>query len=178
MDKNQNIYINKIDATHVELLSKVALKAYSDHYLHFWHDGGKWYMGKCFSVQALQKELKDENALFFIAYENDEALGYLKINIDAALEGQEEKNALELERIYLTKAATGKGVGGKIMQLVFKIAKEKHKDIIWLKVMDSSTGPIAFYKKMGFEICGTYNLDFTVMKEELRGMYVMKKVVK
>ncbi len=44
--------------------------------------------------------------------------------------------------------------------------------------MDSSTAAIAFYKKFGFEVCGTYHLNFPQMKEELRGMYIMKAAVR
>jgi len=39
--------------------------------------------------------------------------------------------------------------------------------------MDTSEGPIAFYKKMGFEIVGTHRLKHELMKEELRGMVIM-----
>lgn len=170
-----NIRIVQIFSEDAAVLSVVALKAYRNHYLHLWYDGGEWYMEKCFSVQCLQREMQNENAAFFIAYENEEALGFLKLNIDAALQGEEEKNAMELERIYLTGAATGKGFGKKIMEFVLAIAKDNNKDILWLKVMDTSSSPIAFYKKMGFEICGSYQLDFPVMKKELRGMLIMKR---
>lgn len=43
--------------------------------------------------------------------------------------------------------------------------------------MDSSNGPIAFYTKMGFQLCGTTRLSFEQMKEELRGMVIMKKEI-
>ena len=41
--------------------------------------------------------------------------------------------------------------------------------------MDSSKDAIAFYEKMGFQLCGTHYLDFEPMKKEFRGMVVMKK---
>jgi ribosomal protein S18 acetylase RimI-like enzyme len=177
MISNSDIKIRRIGAARVALLSKTAIRAYSDHYLHLWYDNGEWYIEKSFSIKNLLRELEDENGRFFIIYENDEAVGFLKLNIDAPLAGNENLNGLELERIYLTKKASGKGIGKAVLDFVFQISKEQNKDLVWLKVMDSSTDAIKFYKNNGFEICGTYHLDFPEMKEEFRGMYIMRKLL-
>lgn len=170
-----SIQIKPITISEASLLSEVAMKAYNDHYLHLWYDNGEWYKQRCFTEEVLKDELSDSNNLFFLAYLDDEPVGFLKLRINAALETEPEKDAMELERIYLTKAASGKGIGKSLVNLSFSIAKEQHKQIIWLKAMDSSTGPIAFYKQMGFVQCGIYRLTFEQMKEELRGMVIMKK---
>lgn len=169
------ITARKIDNTEAALLSQVALKAYNDHYLHLWFDNGEWYKQRCFTKEVLQDELANPNNLFFLACLDNEPVGFLKLRIDAALETEPTKNGMELERIYLTKAASGKGIGKHLMELSFNIGHENHKEIIWLKAMDSSHGPLNFYKKMGFELCGTSRLSFEQMKEELRGMITMKK---
>ena len=175
MDTSDIIDIKTIGTKDVALLSDVAVRAYCDHYKHLWYDEGKWYSKKSFSKENLLNELTDENAQFFIIYFNKDAVGFLKLNIDAPLE--ENADALELERIYLTKSVTGKGIGKFVFDFVIEIAKQQNKKLIWLKVMDSSTNAIAFYKKMRFEICGTIRLDFEMMKPELRGMFVMKKML-
>jgi diamine N-acetyltransferase len=173
-----DIIIKKINVTDAALLSTVALKAYDDHYQHLWYDNGEWYRLRCFTKEILAAELADNNNLFFFAYLDDEPVGFLKLRIDAALETETAKEAMELERIYLTKAVSGKGVGKALMQLTDAIAKDYNKHFIWLKAMDTSEGPIAFYKKMGYETCGTYRLNFEQMKEELSGMVIMKKEVR
>ncbi|WP_018616031.1 GNAT family N-acetyltransferase [Segetibacter koreensis] len=155
------------------MLSETALGVYSDHYLHLWHDQGKWYTDKYFSIERLTSELINPNSAFYLAFYNEFVAGFLKINLHAPLDNN--KNALELERIYLAKNFEGKGIGKTLIQLTFAIAKESNKDLIWLKAMDSSVGPIAFYKKMGFEISGIYELKHVLMKEELRGMVIMTK---
>jgi GNAT superfamily N-acetyltransferase len=171
------IHIERIGAEDAELLSKVALKSYADHYLHLWHDGGEWYMKKFFSPEHLSTELADTNAQFYLAYYNSTPVGFLKINIDAPLQGEEDRNALELERIYLARHAEGKGIGKALVNLTFEVAKQNSKEFVWLKAMDTSDGPIAFYKNMGFEITGTFRLKHEMMKEELRGMVIMKKTL-
>jgi len=172
-----NIEIKRIGAADATRLNEIAVRAYSDHYNHLWYDGGKWYIEKSFSQENLLQELKDTNAWFFIIYYSKKVVGFLKLNIDAPFAHEENINALELERIYLTKSATGKGIGKKIVDYTAGIAKAKDKKLIWLKVMDSSTDAIEFYKKMGFEICGDAHLNFEMMKPEFRGMYVMKKLL-
>ena len=174
---DKNISLKRITAADAPQLSEIAIKAYCDHYLHLWKEGGAWYIEKSFSVNNLEKELADTNAWFFLVYYLNEAVGFIKLNIDAPLPGQEDNNAMELERIYLTKAASGKGIGTFLLNYSFEVAAEKSKKIIWLKAMDSSAEAISFYTKMGFEICGTAHLDFPQMKEEFKGMFVMKKVL-
>src|ERR1051326_7278967 len=101
MNSNSNIEIKRIGADDAALLSNVAVTAYRDHYLHLWYDEGKWYIEKSFAENNLRAELKDPNAWFFIIYYKREAVGFLKLNIDAPLLS-ENGNVLELERIYLT----------------------------------------------------------------------------
>ena len=171
----EDFYVRELEAKDAAFLSQVAIKAYADHYLDLWYDGGKWYMEKYFSTEKLTEELNDQNSRFFLAFINDSPAGFLKLNISAALEGFEEKRGLELERIYLNKAAAGQGIGRRLFELTCKIAIENNKDFVWLKAMDTSEGPIAFYTKMGFTVTGTHRLKHPLMKEELRGMVVMTK---
>jgi hypothetical protein len=64
MIPGDDIKIRRIGAANVALLSDVAVRAYSDHYLHLWYDKGEWYIDKSFSVKNLLRELEDENARF------------------------------------------------------------------------------------------------------------------
>ncbi|MBA4141367.1 MAG: GNAT family N-acetyltransferase, partial [Segetibacter sp.] len=121
--KKKEISVRRVGAKDARLLSEVAIKAYSDHYLHLWYDGGAWYIKKCFTTEALTAELNDTNAEFYLALYGNAPVGFLKLNIDAPLPG-EDKKALELERIYLNKEATGKGIGSELVQLTIKTAKE------------------------------------------------------
>ncbi|MBL7816694.1 MAG: GNAT family N-acetyltransferase [Saprospiraceae bacterium] len=171
-------------------LSKVALKAYFDHYRHLWFDAGEWYAEKCFNVEQLRLELSDENALFFGVEDDKEPLGFLKINQNYPLsknrcqsdvlqletfDSEEIENALELERIYLTKQGQGRGIGRMLVDYTFTIGQELQKEVVWLKAMDTSLEAIAFYEKMGFKTCATMRLTFERMKPILRGMVAMKK---
>ncbi|MFD2514912.1 GNAT family N-acetyltransferase [Pontibacter locisalis] len=167
------IQITHCTTKDLHTLQDIAINSYGDHYLYLWHDGGMWYIDRCFSDGALRKELEDPNAAFFLIYAAQELVGFLKLNLHKAIEGFTEQEALELERIYLLKSASGKGIGKAAVDFTKQFSRERGKKVIWLKAMDSSKS-VVFYEKNGFEKCGTYTLDFEAMKEEYRGMYVLK----
>lgn len=160
-------------------LTILAREIYKEHYLHLWHPGGaEWYMQEyAYALEKIQNELLDTHVEYYLAFENDVPAGYMKLVLDAPLPGNETKNGLEVERIYFFKNAMGKGTGRQLMQLAMEKAKAMNKDFIFLKAMDSSRDAIGFYQKLGYTICGTLKLPFpafSLMKEEYRGMLVLK----
>jgi GNAT superfamily N-acetyltransferase len=169
--------IRPVTVRDLSLLQRAAIAAYSDHYLHLWYDKAKWYIERCFSLTTIKLELENPNCTFFLAFWDQEPVGFLKLNLHAAFEDIPGTEALELERIYLTKKATGKGIGSQLVHTSLQIAKHLHKKCIWLKAMDSSMEAIAFYKSQGFTICGTHTLEFPQMIESYRGMVIMKKEI-
>ena len=177
---DHQIIIQQINSSHVAELAALAKDIYQQHYLHLWHEGGAdWYMNEfAYSENKLKNELNDPNVIYCIAYQNKAALGYVKININAELKGFEPLNGLEVERIYLFKNVTGKGIGKQLMQFAFTTAQQYHKDFVFLKAMDSSQDAINFYKCLGFNTCGSFQLPmpaFQLMKEQFRGMIILKK---
>ncbi len=183
------IRIFKLSFQDAQWLSDLAKKAYFDNYTHLWYDEGAWYAERCFNIEQMRQELSDDNAQFFGVEDAKESLGFLKMNMDyplskdhcqtkdltlLAFETDEIPNALELERIYLTKNGQGRGIGHRLVQLTLNAARSSGKDVVWLKAMATSPA-LRFYEKMGFKNCVTLHLGFEQMKPEMRGMVGMKK---
>jgi diamine N-acetyltransferase len=169
--------IHPITSEKLTELADVAGRAYRDHYLHLWHDNGNWYLDQFFSLQRFKDELNNPDFKFYLIYEGEFAVGFFKLNMRPHF-GRHPDTDMEVERIYLMKEASGKGIGSQVMKEVESIAKEHHRTRLLLKVMDSSKDAIAFYKKLGYAIFGTHRLSFPQMKEEFRGMYMMTKDIK
>ena len=169
-----NLKIEKISISEVGKFSEVATRAYFDHYRHLWYDEGEWYAHKCFNINQLTEELSDVKNEFFFAILDKNPVGFLKLRPKNQLAGQ-EGNGFEIERIYLTNEATGRGVGRSLMEFAIEMAIQQDKDYVWLKAMDSSQNAIRFYESLGFEICGTSRLDFEQMKTEYLGMVAMRR---
>lgn len=169
-----NLRIEKITVSEVEKFSEVATRAYFDHYRHLWYDEGEWYAHKCFNINQLTEELTDAKNEFFFAILDEKYVGFLKIRPENQLAGQ-DGDGFEVERIYLTSEATGRGVGRKLIEFAIEMAQQQNKNYVWLKAMDSSQNAIRFYESLGFEICGTSRLDFEQMKTEYLGMVAMRR---
>lgn len=169
--------IVRIAAGDAAELAEVAAAAYSDHYRHLWHDNGEWYLKRSFSVEQLVSELDIEVNHFYLARWNGENVGFLKTRTDRSLPIFEASDAYEVERIYLRSSAQSRGIGRALIDLSVSEAQRLGRSIVWLKVMDSSTDAIAFYEKLGFEKCGGERLDFELLRDELRGMYWMKRTI-
>lgn len=170
--------IQQIDKSKAAELSGLAKAIYVEHYLHLWYPGGaEWYMNEyAYPEDKLQAELADPNNLHYIVY-NDKGLpeGYLKLKLQSVCHVCENKTGLEIERIYLHKAFTGKGIGKQLMELSEAIARQHNQQLIFLKAMDTSLDAIRFYKKMGFTEHGRLVLPFENMKEIYRGMVILCK---
>lgn len=176
------ITLRKATQTDASVLTTLARQIYKEHYLYLWHPGGaRWYMEEyAYAGGKIKNELSDNNVEYFMAFENGIPAGYLKLVLNAQLTGYENRDALEVERIYLLKKMMGKGTGRQFMQLAMDKAKALSKDIIFLKAMDSGIDAIEFYKKLGYSICGSLQLPlpaFLLMKEEYRGMLILKREV-
>ena len=171
---NGALDIRPCNVNDIEVLSALAIKAYKEVYLYLWNDDGSWYINRVFSNEQFQKEFEDSNAEFFMVLFNESPIGFMKLNIDLPLPGFEYFDAMELERIYLLKSASGMGFGRKAVEFCFKYAQSKHKEMIWLKSMDSSDA-LYFYSRMGFKEVGEYRLDYEIMKPEFRGMKILMK---
>jgi diamine N-acetyltransferase len=171
------LIIKPITLNNAEILSALSTQIYAEHYTHLWDDEGIWYANNSFSISQLQEELSDFNNLFFFASHENQNVGFLKLRPQNQL-ADEEGDGFEIERIYLQKSTTGKGIGRQLVAFAIGMAVAQNKDYVWLKAIESSFDAVNFYKKLGFEVCGTSRLDYPLLKPELRGMVTMKKVLK
>lgn len=184
-----SFHIHAVEEKDVAELSDIAQRAYIDHYTYLWQDGGKWYTQKMYAEAQLLSEIKDPNVAYYIVSQNNIPLGFIKLKKDYPLSigasgltfghGEGSKiallNALYIDRIYFVKEATGKGIGKACFDFMEKIAITENKNSLWLMAMDCSTDAIRFYEKQGFEKCGSWVLDFEIMKPELRNMSIFYK---
>ena len=170
-----NLHINRIYSQGAGRLSQVARKAYYDHFRYLWEDGGVSYVQAMFSEDALHRDLADPQTRYYLASQDQHPVGYLKINLKAPLD--EYKNALELSRIYLTKEGAGQGIGKKLVQQCFEEAVVRQKEVVWLKVLESSEDSIAFYRKQGFVKHADITFRYPRLKNRSLPMYIMKKIM-
>lgn len=169
--------IRKIGFDDLRELREIGISSYVPHYAHLWKPNGiEWYINRCFGEEFLKNEILNANVEYYIIENNGENIGMMKLVLKKTLPDSEIENALYLEKIYFIKSWTGKGVGRKLIDFTLRRAAELNCECVWLMAMDTSAKPIEAYKKAGFVIDSYTNLgdEFELMKEEFRGMVVMK----
>ncbi|MDQ6471583.1 GNAT family N-acetyltransferase [Flavobacterium sp. LHD-80] len=108
------------------------------------------YLEESFATEKLTSELKNEFSYFYLAEIDEKVIGYLKLNTGEAQTEIQEKNALEIERIYVAKEFHGKNVGQELYVQALKIAEELNVSYIWLGVWEKNFRAVSFYTKNGF----------------------------
>lgn len=112
-----------------------------------------------FSPVAVLNELKDEDDLYFIAWYNTVAAGYMRLKEDYHDYPVIKKyKALELKRIYVLKEYQSKKIGAALMAYALQLAKEKNYEVVWLGVWEHNYKAQTFYKKWGFIDTGDTHL--------------------
>lgn len=154
---------------------EVGRLAYNQHYLHLWkHGNSAPYIESSFTLDVLSKEENDANTILYRILCNKIAVGVLKITLNAALDPYSATDALCIDKIYILKAHSGKGIGKKVLQFAMLRAKELNKKIVWLDTMQK--GPaLNFYLKNGYGIHSECRVPFAMVKENESLMWVMTK---
>jgi ribosomal protein S18 acetylase RimI-like enzyme len=129
-------------------------------------------MNEQFTRQKLIDEVKQPWHIFFLAFINNEPVGYVKMRDGSLPLALVDRSCIEIARIYSVQHTIGKGVGRKLMQTCLDIAKQKTKQILWLGVWEKNQRAIDFYTKWGFEKFGEQ--DF-ILGDDVQRDWLMKK---
>ena len=108
------------------------------------------FMREQFSREKLMAEVTDQMNEFYIAWEEEEPAGYLKLRKAEPLPELGESPAIEIARIYVSARQIGKGVGQQLMQTAIDYAIAERFPTIWLGVWEQNEKAIGFYHKNGF----------------------------
>ncbi|GAB5475269.1 MAG: hypothetical protein Mars2KO_33680 [Maribacter sp.] len=154
---------------------EVGTRAYNQHYLHLWPlQDSSPYISNSFTLEILEKEERDENTLLYLIKSDSKVVGVLKFTLNARLDGYTQQDALYVDKIYIQREYSGKGIGGKTIQFVLLRAAELQKKIVWLDAMQK--GPaLNFYLKNGFDIYGESEIRLPTVLETEKQMYIMVK---
>lgn len=170
------VNIKKAGLADLQELQAIGTDSYLPHYTHLWKENdAEWYLNRCFGDEFLKNELADANVEYYIISAEEKNIGILKLVLRKPLPDSNIENALYLEKIYFIKEWTGKGVGREVMNFTFERAKQLNRELVWLVVMDTADKPVKAYERAGFVIHSRSNIDFELMKDEYRGIFVMKK---
>ncbi|WP_035673294.1 GNAT family N-acetyltransferase [Flavobacterium sp. 83] len=146
-----SIEIRKATLTDLEAIQKISTQTFTETFAAVnTPENIANYVADSFNSEQLTSELNNANSLFYLATASNEIVGYLKVNFGDAQTEMINKNALEVHRIYVSKAFHGKNVGQLLIDEVKKIALKTDVDYIWLGVWEENHRALRFYTKNGF----------------------------
>ncbi len=146
-----NIDIRKGTITDLSVLQNIGRQTFSETFA-----GGnteanmKKYLEEGFSDEKLTTELNNPDSEFYFAFQENEVIGYLKINHGQSQTELKDESAMEIERIYVLKDFHGKNIGQLLFEKAIELATQKNANYIWLGVWEENPRAINFYKKNGF----------------------------
>ena len=146
-----NIYIERVTLNNIDQLQKIGRQTFHETFsAENTEENMTKYLEERFSVEKLTTELNDKNSEFYFATDDNNVIGYLKLNFGLSQTELQDNKALEIERIYVLKEFHGKNVGQLLYNKAIQIAREKKAVYVWLGVWEENSRAINFYKKNGF----------------------------
>jgi ribosomal protein S18 acetylase RimI-like enzyme len=149
------IEIRKADAADAKLIRVLGAVTFFEAY--FEQDDANDlanYIHESFDLEKIRAEIEDKNAVFFIIYFENHAVGYAKLRENSKAECIKTENSIELQRIYIVERVFGKGIGEQLLKHCLETAKAHGFETLWLGVWEKNKRAQKFYAKHGFKRVG------------------------
>lgn len=147
------IEIRKATVSDLETIQKISIQTFTETFAAVnTPENIANYIKNSLNTEQLTAELNNLSSQFYIAYSNDEVVGYLKINFGDAQTESINENALEVQRIYVLQNFHGKNIGQLLLDEVKKIAQITNVDSVWLGVWEENHRALRFYTKNEFVV--------------------------
>lgn len=169
----EKITIRSATFADAKLLAELGAKTFYETFESFnTEEDMASYLENNFTMNQLERELKEEGATFLLALHGDSVVGYAKMRKQEQPEGLNEIDNIEIERIYSSKEYLGKQVGKTLMEACLNFAKQGGHKVVWLGVWERNSRAISFYEKWGFEKFGSHPF---ILGKDLQTDLLMRK---
>lgn len=98
-----------------------------------------------YSTDSLHKQMSEDGHIYYIAFDENKAVGYVSIQ-------QESADTFHLQKIYVLPNQQGKRIGQKLFEQAIKAIKEQHPSPCKMELNVNRSNPaLGFYQKMGMQ---------------------------
>ncbi|MBF4472543.1 GNAT family N-acetyltransferase [Flavobacterium sp. HJJ] len=145
------IEIKKANLEDLITIQKISIESFTETFSEInTPENMEKYLKDNFNTAQLTLEINNPNSPFYIAYWDNDPVGYLKLNSGNAQTETIEDETIEIQRIYVLKAFHGKKIGQLLLDKAIKVAQESNVDYAWLGVWEENHRALQFYTKNGF----------------------------
>ena len=138
----------------IPALSKLATDSFIAKFGHLYSaENLAMFLEENLSGQAITAELANPDRVYRLAEGDDGALlGYAKIGLNCGFPDHTRGGrVMELKQLYAAPEATGKGIGGALMDWAMDQFAARGADEAQLSVYAHNEGAHRFYRRYGFE---------------------------
>jgi ribosomal protein S18 acetylase RimI-like enzyme len=147
----QDLLIQKASISDLSDLQSISQETFRETFAaHNTAEDMDQYLAAVFNTAQLTKEINHSESNFYLAILNNKLIGYLKVNFGNAQTEIKDQWAMEMERIYILKAYSGRSIGTLLLRKALSLAKEEKLRYIWLGVWEHNLRAIRFYENHGF----------------------------
>ena len=118
------------------------------------------YADEHFTRAKVEHWLSRADARTLLALVDDAPAGYLHVRRAPVPACVDDREAIELSRLYLLASAQGTGLGSALMTELLALAAGLGAATIWLGAYDRNVKALAFYARHGFAQVGTHAFEF------------------
>jgi ribosomal protein S18 acetylase RimI-like enzyme len=135
----------------IPLLRRMAIETQLDTFAEFnTPQNMDAFIRTSYSVEQFEREFGEPGSIYYIAWSGKEPAGFLRLRTSDEVEQYLGKNAIEIQRLYVTGNYLGKKVGSALMQKALTHARNMKCEWVWLGVWEHNFRAQDFYKKWGF----------------------------
>lgn len=118
------------------------------------------YADEHFTADRVTAWLERASARTLLASVGDMPVGYAHVRRAAVPACVDDRDAVELSRLYLLACAQGAGVGGALIAAAIAEIAALGGATVWLGAYDRNARALAFYARRGFVQVGTHEFEF------------------
>ena len=143
---------------HAPLISRIGRESFFDAFSRHFHSKEDLvnYLDYTYCPGRIAASIGKPNNSFFMAFQNGQAIGFIKLKKRSSNKLFAEDAQAELQKIYILTAFHGTGASGKLMKAGLQVAESINSKLIWLDVITENEKAIRFYQKNGFIRAGNH----------------------
>jgi ribosomal protein S18 acetylase RimI-like enzyme len=175
MAHNSGYSVIRINTSYAQILTDLGRRLFFETFAaHNTPENMDAYLDESYNLEIQTKELEDPaNDIYMAFNENQDPIGFCQLRQrEKVYDFIDDKDAVELQRIYVDKNYAGKGIGKILFDKTMARSKELGKKTVWLGVWEHNVVALKFYERQGFYKVGMHQF---VMGDQVDNDLVMVK---
>jgi len=167
------LLFKKATPTELDVLRDLHIRTFRDTYGEFnTEEDMQLHIDTIFSPERLLADMEDPRIGYYLAYLDDVAVGFTRVNHAGVQTDVNDPKSLELERIYVDKEWKGRKFGDQLIEHSMGLARSAGLDYLWLGVWEKNLPAQRFYERNGFTIFGTHHF---ILGSDPQSDWLMRK---